>query len=340
MTREERIIRLLTILAVLFLTLLFFMGCGEKADEGKASPGASPNQTIKVSGAWALYPMMVRWGEEYGKLHPRLRVDISAGGAGKGMADALSNLVDIGMVSREVHPEEVKRGAFFIPVVKDAVFPTLNEANPALAKGLSSRGIKKKTFIDLWINGRPLTWGEVAGVDSKDNVQVYTRSDACGAAETWAQYLGGKRQEDLKGVGVYGDPGLAEAVRKDVFGIGYNNLNYGYDAKTGFPLPGLQIIPIDVNENGRIDPQEDLKTKEKAIHAVNTGAYPAPPARDLYLVAKDRFKGPALEFIRWILTEGQRYVDEMGYIPLKEAQIREALKGLRHESPSAEKDTK
>jgi phosphate transport system substrate-binding protein len=284
--------------------------------------------TIRVSGAWALYPMMVKWAEEFGKIHPKVRVDISAGGAGKGAADAISGLVDIGMVSREIKSEEMKQGAFFIPVVKDAVFPVINFENPVFRKGLAERGVKKKTLIDLWINGIPLTWGEIVGGESKDKVQVYTRSDSCGAAETWAQYLGGKNQEDLKGVGVYGDPGLAEAVRKDRNGIGYNNLNYAYDVKTGSPLPGLQVIPIDINENGRIDPEEDLKTKTRAIQAVTSGLYPSPPARDLYLVTKDRFKGLAQEFIRWVLTDGQKYVDEMGYIKLTNAQIHEALKKL------------
>ena len=79
--------------------------------------------------------MMVKWGEEFRKVHPKVRIDISAGGAGKGIADALAGLVDVGMVSREITPEEVKRGAFPIPVVKDAVFPTMNHGNPALKRG-------------------------------------------------------------------------------------------------------------------------------------------------------------------------------------------------------------
>ena len=313
-----------------FVLILGVFGCGRKtAQEDKAQPGLAGSHlqgTVRVSGAWALYPMMVRWGEEFGKTYPKVRVDISAGGAGKGAADAISGLVDIGMVSREVKPEEMKQGAFFIPVVKDAVFSVINIENPVLSKGLSEKGVKKKTFIDLWINDIPLTWGEIVGGGSKDKVQVYTRSDSCGAAETWAQYLGGKQQENLKGVGVYGDPGLAEAVRKDRNGIGYNNLNYAYDAKTGFPLAGLQVIPIDINENGRVDPEEELKTKNRAVQAVASGLYPSPPARDLYLVTKDRFKGITQKFIRWILTDGQKYVEEMGYIKLTDAQIHGALK--------------
>jgi len=40
--------------------------------------------TLTLSGAWALYPMAVRWAEEFRKINPEVRIDISAGGAGKG----------------------------------------------------------------------------------------------------------------------------------------------------------------------------------------------------------------------------------------------------------------
>jgi phosphate transport system substrate-binding protein len=283
--------------------------------------------TIRISGAWALYPMMVKWGEEFQKINPAVRVDISAGGAGKGVADALGGLVDIGMVSREIRPEEIAKGGFFVPVVKDAVFPVVNQSNPLVSRGLEEKGIKKQAFIDLWITGKALTWGEILGVDIKDKVAVYTRSDACGAAETWAKYLG-KNQEDLLGVGVYGDPGLAEAVKKDALGIGFNNLNYAYDVKTGLPVAGLQVVYIDVNENGIIDPQEDLSSKQKAIEAVATGMYPSPPARDLFLLAKGEFSGLSNEIVRWILTDGQKFIDETGYIQLSPQQIADALAKL------------
>jgi phosphate transport system substrate-binding protein len=291
-----------------------------------SEPSQSMKGTIRISGAWALYPMMVKWGEEFRKTYPNVRVDISAGGAGKGIADALTGMVDIGMVSRDIRPEEIKPGTTYVPVVKDAVFPTINTNNPVIKK-IAEKGIKKKTFNDLWIIGKPLTWGEISGTNTKNTIQVYTRSDSCGAAETWAHYLG-KNQEDLKGVGVYGDPGLAEAVKRDVYGVGYNNLNYAYDAKTGLPVAGIQVIPIDVNENGKIDPTEDVSTKEKAIKAVTSGVYPSPPARDLYLITKENFKEPSKTFVKWILTDGQKYVSEVGYIKITPKQINESLKKL------------
>lgn len=309
------------LIAILFL-LVMLGACesgGNKEEQKKGAP-----VTIRVSGAWALYPMMIRWADEFTKTHPSYRIDIAAGGAGKGVADTLAGLVDIGMVSRDIKNEELQRGAWHVPVVKDAVFPIMNADNPALPE-LLSRGLTKKKFLALWIEGKAHTWGQLTGGSAGNQVRVYTRSDACGAAETWAKYLADHRQEDLRGVAVYGDPGVTEAVRKDISGIGYNNLNYAYDTKSGLPQKGIRIIPIDINENGRIDSEEDLTTKEKAIRAVSTGIYPSPPVRDLNLVVKGKLSVPVREFISWILKDGQRFVGEVGYIRISEKQIKDAL---------------
>lgn len=282
-------------------------------------------ETINVSGAWALYPLMVKWAEEYTILHPEVRIDVSAGGAGKGMADTLGGLVDIGMVSREIYPEERERGAFWVAVAKDAVVPLVNKDNPYSADILS-RGIDRKTFLNMYITGDVSTWGEILGrPEITDDIQVYTRSDACGAAQTWAMYLG-YAQEDLLGVGVYGDPGIVEAVAHDVDGIGYANLNFAYDAATGGPAPGIMIVPLDLNGNKRIDDNEQFyTTKFEVRDAIAASVYPSPPARDLYLVTKGKPTGVVKEFLIWILTEGQQYISETGYISLKE-RIEEELK--------------
>jgi len=271
---------------------------------------------------------MVRWAEEYQKLHPGVRIDVSAGGAGKGIADALAGLVNIGMVSREIRPEETAKGAFPVPVAIDAVFATGNASNAALTPAFLARGVRKATLAGLWVGGQGASWREITGEASSDAVQVYTRSDSCGAAETWARFLGGKGQESLKGVGVYGDPGVAEAVKGDPRGIGYNNLNFAFDPRTGAPVTGLVVLPIDANENGRIDPQERVATRREAVEAVRTGAYPSPPARTLYLVTRGRFDGPTKAFVRWILSDGQKFVDEAGYVALPEDTLARARESL------------
>jgi phosphate transport system substrate-binding protein len=314
-----------TILFPLVILALLITGCGQSAIGVQGADDLKG--TITVSGAWALYPMMVRWGEEFQKLHPGVKFDISAGGAGKGMADALVGAADIGMVSRVIYPEEEEKGAFWVSVTKDAVFLTVSEKNPVW-EDLRQKGVTRETLMGIYITGEITTWGQVvARPEVTDSIHVFTRSDAAGAPDTWAAYLG-KKQEDLLGVGVYGDPGVLEAVIKDPLGIGFNNLNYAFDAQTGKPVAGARVVPLDVNGNGQVDPEEIYDTKEQAVNAVNMGYYPSPPARDLNLVTKGKPTGLVKTFIEWVLTDGQKYEDEVGYIQLSPEKLDQELKKL------------
>jgi phosphate transport system substrate-binding protein len=144
----------------------------------------------------------------------------------------------------------------------------------------------------------------------------------------WAKFYG-KKQEDLLGVGVFGDPGLAQAVKKDPLGIGFNNLGYAYDATTKKQVKGLRVVPLDLNSNGRIDTNENFyNSMNDIIAAIASGKYPSPPARELYFVVKGNPKTNKIlsEFIRWVLTDGQKFVHEAGYIALPGEKIATELK--------------
>ena len=285
---------------------------------------------ISLSGAFALYPLAVKWAEEFRKLHPKVKIDISGGGAGKGITDALAKVVDLGMVSRELKPEEIAKGAWFVAVAKDAVVPTINSKNPKL-KELLSKGITQEVAIKLFVTGEYKTWGNVLGIQSNIPVHVYNRSDACGAGETWAKYLGNKKQEDLLGTGVFGDPGVAAAVQKDPIAIGYNNIAYAYDLKTKRPNPGILVLPIDVNKNGKIDDAENFySTSNQLITAIAQGKYPSPPARDLYLVSNGIPTSPVVKaFLKYILTVGQKYNVPNGYISLPKSKLNNGIAKLK-----------
>ena len=73
---------------------------------------------ISLSGAFALYPMVVKWAEEFKKIHPNVRIDISGGGAGKGMTDALAKVVDLGMVSRDVYDVKQRKALSLLQLLK------------------------------------------------------------------------------------------------------------------------------------------------------------------------------------------------------------------------------
>ena len=309
------------------VALVLFSACGG----AKRKPADGLSGELSLSGAFALYPLAVQWTGEFQAEHPGVRVDISAGGAGKGMTDVLAGVVDFGMVSREVYPPEQAKGAVGFAVAKDAVAPTVNAANPLLPE-LLKHGLSRETAIKIWITGEITTWGQVLGTDDETPLHAYTRSDACGAAETWALWLGAK-QEDLGGTAVFGDPGVAAAIQKDVYGIGLNNIGYIYDNDTHRPNDGLAVLPIDTDGDGTISDEEYFyDTKERFIEAIAADRYPSPPARDLYLVTNGVPADPVMiAFLDYVLSKGQQKNVPAGYIGMSQEKIAHSMQLLHPE---------
>jgi phosphate transport system substrate-binding protein len=327
--RTKRLTLLSGALAFVVIALLI-NGCRQQQAESTDSSSKSKLKgTISISGAFALYPMTVKWAEIFMELHPKVRIDISAGGAGKGMTYALSGMVDLGMFSRSVSQAEIDKGAWYIATVKDAVVPTININNPLIDKILTT-GFTKDEFYRIYIPQEIQNWDKFAPEGQKgQKMNVYTRSDACGAAQMWGEYLG-RDQESLNGIGVYGDPGMADAVKNDPLAIGFNNIGFVYDMNTRKKYEGMEILPIDLNENGQIDPEESVyDTQDDIMNAIKNDLYPSPPARDLFFVSKGKPQNEAvIEFLRWILTEGQKYVNESGYVELPQEKIEKELSKL------------
>ncbi len=320
-------------ISLLAATSLLLAACGSAATPAGPTQASTSNDnlsgTVSVSGAFALYPMMTVWADQFTKLHPNVQFDVQGGGAGKGMTDTLAGAVDIGMISRSIKPEEEAKGAFWVPVAKDAVFPLVSESNPVLAD-LKAKGISQAMFKKIFITGEAKTWGDVVGKpDVKDQIHVYTRSDAAGAADQWALYSGGKVQADIQGIGVNGEPALVDTVAKDPLGIGFSNLNSVFDITSGKLVSGVVLPPIDINNDGKIDPNEYYQTKDEAVKAIADGTYPSPPARFENLATKGKPTGLTLAFIQWILTDGQKLLNQAGYVPLTADQQTEALAKLK-----------
>jgi phosphate transport system substrate-binding protein len=322
-----------TTLGALVALAMILSACGGQAAPGAASGGGSGGEelrgTIAVSGAFALYPMMTLWADEFTNLHPDVQFDVQGGGAGKGMTDTLAGAVDIGMISRTIKPEEESRGAYWVAVAKDAVFPIISSANPYLATVVSG-GITQETFNGIFITGAIKTWGEVIGDPSvTDEIHVYGRSDSAGAADQWALFSGGKVQGDLLGIGVNGEPAHVDTVRKDPLGIGFSNLNSAFDATTGSLVEGITVPPMDINGNGIADAGEYYENKAEALQVIADGTYPSPPARFENLATNGKPTGLVLAFITWILNDGQQYLDAAGYVQLSPEQQAESLGKLK-----------
>ncbi len=314
-------------IAFILIVIVLISSCNREPKYHKKS---KLKGNISISGAFALYPMAVLWAEEFMKIYPDVQIDISAGGAGKGMADVLNGMVDLGMVSRSINQAENKKGAWSIAVVKDAVLPTISSGNPFIDT-LKKKGITKEQLKSIFIENKITNWSAITGLIEKHmTIHVFTRSDACGAGEMWGKYLGGN-QESLNGVGVYGDPGMADAIRNEPASIGYNNVIYVYDLATRKFYKGIQVLPIDLNNNGKIDPKENFYDNLDSLNkAIRDRIYPSPPSRDLYFVSKGKPKNEVVkEFLKWILTDGQKFVSKAGYVELSDIHRLDELSKIK-----------
>lgn len=317
--------RFLTTASSLLLFVTTFSG-----KPGEGGPGGMKTVSISFSGAYSLYPLTQLWASEYNKTHPDVRFDIQSGGAGKGLTDCISGAVDVAMFSRELTQTE-RAQVWSLWLCKDAILPTVNAKNPYI-NALKVRGLKKSEALGIYSDQTITTWEGLLGTNSstQHKINVYTRSDASGAADTWASFFG-KKQDGIKGIGVNGDPGLADAVKKDINGIGFNSYPFIYDLKTGKKFPGIEVIPIDVNNNGTIDPEENFYDNIRIFEkAVNDGKYPSPPVRNLYFLLKAGVapKREVVDFFNWVLTDGQKYLMQAGYVPLPSRDLQASLKKL------------
>jgi phosphate transport system substrate-binding protein len=87
---------------------------------------------------------------------------------------------------------------------------------------------------------------------------------------------------------------------------------------------------VDANEDGSITDEEKFyDTKESITKAIADGKYPSPPARDLYLVTKGVPTDPVVKaFLQYVLTDGQKKNDPVGYIEISKDKIDKALAKL------------
>jgi phosphate transport system substrate-binding protein len=98
------------------------------------------------------------------------------------------------MFSRELTDAEKAKGVWSLALCKDAVLPTMNAKNPFL-KQLQVRGVKKAEFNSIFVDRSITKWDELLGVDKGGKrINVYTRADAAGAADSWAAFFGKNRK--------------------------------------------------------------------------------------------------------------------------------------------------
>jgi len=314
---------------IIALFLLFATSCYQNKEKSEPVETATELKgELKISGAYALGPLMNDWADEFMKIHPDLVITVQEEGSGAGISNLLSGSTDLAMISEALTPEQENSGLWRIAVSREGIVAIVNSKNPVLDE-LLKQGISWEELGLLFAGNGELSWGSVVGSDEKSPVRVYTRSDQSGAAGIWAAYLGLKKDE-MKGTPLQGDTGIIAGILKDPFGLSFCNAHYAFNLNTDSPVDGLKVLPIDYNNNGMLDAREQIFENLSKLHrAAYLGTYPSHLCRELLLVSTEKPTDPNIvEFITWILTDGQKMAVESGYCEIRHCERERVLEEL------------
>ncbi len=258
---------------------------------------AQAETLIRIGGSTTVLPVVTRAAEVFRAAHPELRLTVKAGGSGVGVQGTGTGRLDIGMVSRELTPEEQNRfrdqDLRLWVIGRDAVACVVS--SPVYEAGVTalSRGQIRAIY-----DGSLRNWKEVGGPDRP--ILVIDKERHRGTRQVFMKY-------------VYGDP-LARAPGAHLV-TGSNNEE---QAKVGRSRAAIGMLSFAwVNPRVRALALRDQGRLIRPTPAnVANGSYPI--ARNLNLLTRGRPRGAVAAFIEFLLgPEGQRLVREAGYLPVR-----------------------
>jgi phosphate transport system substrate-binding protein len=288
-------------LHILFLFFFFILAsCGPTSSEEAASD--SPAAYIENKGSDTIVNLALAWAERYQAEHAEVRISVTGGGSGTGIASLINGTVDIANASRTIKEEEIQEAQSngVEPVehiiARDAIAVIVNPENPVSQLTL-------KQISDIY-SGKINNWSEVGG-DDRPIVRL-SRETNSGTHVYFLETvirLGNSEDKTLFSMDTLLLPsseGIVAEVRQNPNAIGYDGL--------GYVPKDLKMIAIAEEEgNPYVLP---------SIPTVDDKTYPI--ARDLYMYTDGEPTGVVKEYLDWILSpEAQQIVADLGFVPVE-----------------------
>jgi phosphate transport system substrate-binding protein len=261
---------------------------------------------VKLRGTRLTHPLVRKWITEFNKEYPNIVAKIAQ--------DAPADSIDFSIASYKLSPEDVKESQKSLVVTRYVQLPVVNSHRSDLAT-LQARGVKDKDLEELFFKQTEPSFL----VSSQTKSQLYVRDRPVCAVKAFAAHFGDDPKK-INGTGIKGDDqDLAAAVKNDVNGISFNNLGFIYDVKSRKVQDGLAIIPLDLNENGKVDKDEQIYgTLDEVISYVEKTKNPKFVNEHVnFIFSKDSKNVAAAQFLNWVLTKGQQFNHDLGFINLE-----------------------
>ena len=285
---------------ILFLLFSFlFVSCGSSSTDTTSD---SPAQYIENKGSDTIVNLALAWAETYQAEHADVRISVTGGGSGTGIAALINGTVDIANASRKIKDEEIAeaQGKGVNPlehiIARDAIAVIVNQENPVSELTLQQ-------ISDIY-SGKITNWMDVGGEDRP--IVKLSRETNSGTHVYFLETvlrLGNKEDKTLFSTDTLLLPsseGIISEVRSNPNTIGYDGL--------GYVPEDLKMIAIAEEAGGAY--------VLPAIATVNDKTYPI--ARDLYMYTDGEPTGVVKDYLDWMLSaEAQEIVAELGFVPVK-----------------------
>jgi phosphate transport system substrate-binding protein len=272
---------------------------------------------VKLRGTRLTHPLVRKWIDEFGKEYPNIIVKIAQ--------EAPSDSIDFNIASYKLSGSDIKENQRSVVVTRYVQLPVVNSQRPDL-NALQTHGIKENDLRALFFKSTDPALPAVGG-----KLQLYVRDRPVCAVKAFAAHFGDDPKK-INGIVIKGDDqDLATAVKNDVNGISFNNLGFIYDVRSGKVQAGLAIVPLDLNENGKIDGDERIyDTLDEVIQYVEKTKSPRFVNEHVNFIFNEASTNiAAATFLKWVLSKGQQYNHQLGFINLENDFLVEQQEILR-----------
>jgi phosphate transport system substrate-binding protein len=285
---------------LLLVCAMVLTACGRPASAQSSSTGGQT--TIENIGSDTIVNLALAWAEAYQTVNPEVRISVSGGGSGTGIAALINGTTDIANASRKIKDEEKQSAQqngvepYEIEIARDAIGVIVHPQNPV-------QQLTLQQISDIY-SGKVTNWQDVGGEDRP--IVLLSRESNSGTHVYFLEEVVRLGQKDNKTLFsqdtllLPSSEGIIAEVRQNPNAIGYDGL--------GYITPEVKTLAIA--------PQAGSEYVKPAIETVNNGTYPI--ARPLFMYTPGEPQGEVKTYLDWILgPDGQQIVGELGFVPLK-----------------------
>ncbi|MCU0488219.1 MAG: phosphate ABC transporter substrate-binding protein [Anaerolineales bacterium] len=288
---------------LLIFICLFLISCSSQSRAtSEENPSPQESQTyIQNTGSDTIVNLALAWAEKFQQDHPEIRISVSGGGSGTGIASLINGTVDIANASRAIKAEEIETAHTngidpqeFI-ISRDAIAVIVNPSNPISELTLQQ-------ISDIY-SGKINNWAEIGGEDrpivrlsreTNSGTHIYFLENVLRLGDSENKTLFAQNTLLLPS-----SEGIIAEVSDNPNAIGYDGL--------GYITPHVKVVAVAK--------EADQTAIIPSIETVNDGTYPI--ARDLYMYTASIPQGVVKDYIDWILgTEAQQIVSDLGFVPI------------------------